>query len=57
MLKQDTLDATIMRGFDVTAQPVAPNANMNTALAATSAPTTVYVDNPAAPWYTVCRRI
>jgi prepilin-type N-terminal cleavage/methylation domain-containing protein len=34
----------------------APNANMNTAPAGT-ANTTVYVDNPTAPWYTVCRRL
>jgi len=57
MLKQDTLDAAMMRGVDVTGQPVAPNANMNTAPSAGAAPTTVYVDNPATPWYTVCRRI
>jgi len=57
MLKQDTLDAAMMRGVDVTGQPVAPNANMNTAPAAGAAPTTVYVDNPTTPWYTVCRRI
>ncbi len=34
-----------------------PNANMNTAPAAAAATTATYVDNPATPWYTVCRRV
>jgi len=34
-----------------------PNPNMNTAPTENPATTTVYVDNPTAPWYTVCRRL
>jgi len=35
----------------------APNANMNYLPTPAPTTTTVYVDNPREPWYTVCRRI
>jgi prepilin-type N-terminal cleavage/methylation domain-containing protein len=35
----------------------APSANVNTAPAAATAATATYVDSPAAPWYTVCKKI
>jgi prepilin-type N-terminal cleavage/methylation domain-containing protein len=35
----------------------APAANFNTAIAAATAATTVYVDTTATPWYSVCRKI
>jgi prepilin-type N-terminal cleavage/methylation domain-containing protein len=35
----------------------ARSATMNTAPVAAVAPTTVYVDDPATPWYTVCRKL
>jgi prepilin-type N-terminal cleavage/methylation domain-containing protein len=34
-----------------------PTPNMNTAPAAGVATQTVYIDNPANPWYTVCRKL